>query len=124
SRAIVTTRGGMTSHAAVVARGIGKCCVVGAHDLTIDRERGVLNANGMEVARGDWITVDGSEGRVLLGKVPTVDPEPTPEFDRFMEMVEHFRTMGVRANAEDPEDARKALEFGAEGIGLCRTEHM
>jgi pyruvate,orthophosphate dikinase len=124
ARALVTARGGMTSHAAVVARGMGKCCVVGASELRIDPEGGCCSADGREVRDGEWLTVDGTTGRVLLGQVPTVEPEPGEDFTTLMEWADTFRALGVRANADTPEDARKAREFGAEGIGLCRTEHM
>ena len=124
ARAIVTARGGMTSHAAVVARGMGKCCVVGAHDLHIDAASGLLTAHGKTVKAGDWISVDGTTGRILLGKVATVEPELSEHFQRLMAWADSFRSLRVRTNADTPADARKAREFGAEGIGLCRTEHM
>jgi pyruvate,orthophosphate dikinase len=124
ARAIVTSRGGMTSHAAVVARGMGKCCVVGAHDLRVDMRKGEIHAHGQTLREGDWITVDGTTGRVLMGQVPTVEPEPGPEFHQLMSWADRLRRMRVRANADTPQDARNAREFGAEGIGLCRTEHM
>jgi pyruvate,orthophosphate dikinase len=123
ARAVVTARGGMTSHAAVVARGMGKTCVVGAHDLHLDGTRGIC-VDGHELNTGDWITVDGTGGAIYLGKVPTVDPEPSDEFRRLMSWADRLRALGVRANADTPADARKARELGAEGIGLCRTEHM
>ena len=124
ARAILTSRGGMTSHAAVVARGMGKCCVVGAHELRVDMQRGEVSANGHKLREGDWITVDGTAGKVLIGQVPTVQPEPGPEFYQLMTWADRFRRLRVRANADTPADARNAREFGAEGIGLCRTEHM
>ncbi len=124
ARAVVTARGGITSHAAVVARGMGKCCVVGAQDLHIEGKQGRLHANGRTLQTGDWITVDGTAGRILIGQVPTVEPEPGDDFLRIMTWADERRTLGVRANADTPADARKAREFGAEGIGLCRTEHM
>jgi pyruvate,orthophosphate dikinase len=124
SRAVVTARGGMTSHAAVVARGMGKCCVAGAQDLIVDHGAGEVRANGHVVRTGDWVTVDGTAGAVYLGRVPTVDPEPTKDFRRLMTWADGARALGVRANADTPTDARKARELGAEGIGLCRTEHM
>jgi len=124
AKAIVTARGGMTSHAAVVARGMGKCCVVGARDIHIDLERGEFTAHGVTVKAGDWISVDGTTGRVLLGKVATVEPELSEHFQRLMSWADSFRTLRVRTNADTPADAKKAREFGAEGIGLCRTEHM
>src|SRR5690606_32054259 len=113
AKAIVTARGGMTSHAAVVARGMGKCCVVGARDIHIDLERGEFTAHGVTVKAGDWISVDGTTGRVL-----------SENFQRLMSWADSFRTLRVRTNADTPADAKKAREFGAEGIGLCRTEHM
>jgi len=124
ARAIVTARGGMTSHAAVVARGMGKCCVVGARDIQIDNERGEFTAHGVTVKAGDWISVDGTTGRILLGKVATVEPELSEHFQRLMSWADSFRSLRVRTNADTPADAKKAREFGAEGIGLCRTEHM
>jgi pyruvate,orthophosphate dikinase len=124
ARAIVTSRGGMTSHAAVVARGMGKCCVVGAHELRVDMQKGEITCNGKTAHEGDWITVDGTTGRVLLGLVPTVEPELGQEFYQLMSWADRVRRMRVRANADTPADARNAREFGAEGIGLCRTEHM
>ncbi|MBW3554529.1 MAG: pyruvate, phosphate dikinase [Gemmatimonadetes bacterium] len=124
ARAIVTARGGMTSHAAVVARGMGKPCVVGARDLEIAREGRSFKAAGHTVAAGDWVTIDGASGRLLLGRVPTVEPELTEHFHRVMGWADDARRLGVRANADTPEDARQARAFGAEGIGLCRTEHM
>jgi pyruvate,orthophosphate dikinase len=124
ARAVVTARGGMTSHAAVVARGMGKCCVVGARDMVVDVAHRKLRANGREVSEGEWITVDGTSGRVLLGRVPTVERELGEDFHRLMGWADSFRRLGVRANADTTEDAAKAREFGAEGIGLCRTEHM
>ncbi|MFP3947262.1 MAG: pyruvate, phosphate dikinase [Longimicrobiales bacterium] len=124
SQGILTSRGGMTSHAAVVARGIGKPCITGARTLEIDEEAGRAKANGMVIERNDWITVDGSQGRAFRGKVPTVEPELTDEFQRLLVWADQRRRLRIRANADTPEDARKAREFGAEGIGLCRTEHM
>jgi len=122
ARAFVTARGGMTSHAAVVARGMGKCCVVGATELLFEDD--CCHSNGFTVREGDWITVDGTSGRVLLGNVPTVESEVGDDFRQIMVWADSMRTLKVRANADTPADARKAREFGAEGIGLCRTEHM
>ena len=122
--AIVTSRGGKSSHAAVVARGMGKTCVVGTKSLTIDEEAGEIRADGRSVRRGEWITVDGSSGEVIPGRVPTVQPEPGEHFDRLMGWADELRRLRVRANADNPEDASAARRFGAEGIGLCRTEHM
>jgi pyruvate,orthophosphate dikinase len=124
AQAIVTARGGMTSHAAVVARGMGKCCVVGCDALQIDYGQQLFTAGSLKVSRGDWITVDGTSGRVLLGQVPTIDPELDENFDTVMKWADEFRRLKVRANADTPADARQARRFGAEGIGLCRTEHM
>jgi pyruvate, orthophosphate dikinase len=124
SQGIVTSRGGMTSHAAVVARGMGKPCVVGARDIEVHGTRRYFEAHGVRVNAGDWITLDGARGRVLLGQVPTVEPELSDDFRRIMGWADEFRRMRVRTNADTPHDAAKAREFGAEGIGLCRTEHM
>ena len=124
AKAIVTARGGMTSHAAVVARGMGTPCVVGAGDITIDLESGYFFANGQEVRRGDWITVDGSTGRVLLGEVPTRQPELGGYYQTLMGWADEIRRLDVRANADTGHDATIARQFGARGIGLCRTEHM
>jgi pyruvate,orthophosphate dikinase len=124
ARAVVTARGGMTSHAAVVARGMGKCCVVGASGLTIDHDGAWCRSGELQVQEGDWITVDGTSGRVLIGQVGTVEPELGEEFHTLMSWADALRTMKVRTNADTPADAVKAREFGAEGIGLCRTEHM
>ena len=121
---IVTTRGGMTSHAAVVARGMGTPCVSGVGSLKIDYEEKTLSALGETIKEGEIITIDGTSGEVMKGAVATIQPEFSDDFSRLMEWVDETRTMGVRANAENPTDARTAREFGAEGIGLCRTEHM
>ncbi len=124
AQAILTARGGMTSHAAVVARGMGKPCVVGAEELVVDARAGTVRVNGRVLEEGTWITVDGSTGEVFVGELPTREPQLAGEFATFMEWVDQFRRLGVRANADTPQDARRAREFGAEGIGLCRTEHM
>ncbi len=124
AQAIVTARGGMTSHAAVVARGMGKCCVVGCDALQIDYGQQLFTAGKVTVTRGDWITVDGSTGRVLLGEVPTIRPELDHYYHTVMKWADEFRKLRVRANADTPQDAQTARRFGAEGIGLCRTEHM
>ncbi|HAF24337.1 MAG TPA: pyruvate, phosphate dikinase, partial [Blastocatellia bacterium] len=124
AQAIVTARGGMTSHAAVVARGMGKPCVCGAKDLDIDYSQQQFTVDGTVVTKGEWITVDGSTGRVFLGQVPTVQPTLGPEFHELMSWADKFRRLRVRANADTPRDAKVARQFGAEGIGLCRTEHM
>jgi pyruvate,orthophosphate dikinase len=124
SQGILTTRGGMTSHAAVVARGMGKPCVSGAGDLKVDYQARIMRAHGTVVKEGDVVTIDGSTGEVMLGAVPTIQPRLTGDFARLMEWVDEMRALGVYANAETPEDARTARRFGAEGIGLSRTEHM
>ncbi|MFC5584041.1 pyruvate, phosphate dikinase [Nitratireductor kimnyeongensis] len=121
---ILTTRGGMTSHAAVVARGMGKPCVSGAGSLRVDHKKGVLLAMGQMLKAGDVITIDGSTGQVLKGSVPMLQPELSGDFSTIMGWADEARRMRVRANAETPADARTARSFGAEGIGLCRTEHM
>src|ERR1700687_4842598 len=124
AEAIVTARGGMTSHAAVVARGMGKTCVSGADALNIDYSQQQFSVDGVVVTKGEWITVDGSTGRVFLGQVPTVRPNLGPDFYELMTWADKFRRLRVRANADTPRDAKVARGFGAEGIGLCRTEHM
>jgi pyruvate, orthophosphate dikinase len=122
--AVVTARGGMTSHAAVVARGMGKCCVVGAHALRIDGAAGLLRSGERVVREGEWVTIDGTTGRILLGQVPTVQSTLGEDFHQLMRWADERRTLGVRTNADTPADAEQARAFGAEGIGLCRTEHM
>jgi pyruvate,orthophosphate dikinase len=124
AQAILTARGGMTSHAAVVARGMGKPCVAGAGDLRIDYRAGEFTANGKTIKHGDSISLDGSTGEVFAGQLPTSEPVLTGDFATFMSWADKFRKLGVRTNADTPHDARVAREFGAEGIGLCRTEHM
>ncbi|HHN72796.1 MAG TPA: pyruvate, phosphate dikinase, partial [Thermopetrobacter sp.] len=124
ARGVLTVRGGMTSHAAVVARGMGKPCVSGAGELRIDAEAGTLVAGGETLRIGEWITIDGTSGEVLKGKVPMVEPELSGDYATLMEWADGFRRLSVRANADTPRDARTARRFGAEGIGLCRTEHM
>ncbi|HEU4556806.1 MAG TPA: pyruvate, phosphate dikinase [Longimicrobium sp.] len=124
AQGILTCRGGMTSHAAVVARGMGKCCVAGAGEIEMDEARGHFRVGGVTVNENEWITLDGSTGRVILGQVPTVEPELSDQFHRLMEWADQFRTLKVRTNADTPHDAGVARKFGAEGIGLCRTEHM
>ncbi|WP_420959834.1 pyruvate, phosphate dikinase [Brucella sp. IR073] len=121
---ILTTRGGMTSHAAVVARGMGKPCVSGAGNLRVDHRNGTMMAMGVTLKKGDVVTIDGGTGQVLRGRVPMLQPELSGDFSRIMEWADTARRMKVRANAETPADARTARSFGAEGIGLCRTEHM
>ena len=129
AQGILTARGGMTSHAAVVARGMGTCCVSGCDALEIDYPAGrfaveVPGRGRVTVARGDVISLDGATGEVMLGELPVVEPELPPEYERLMTWADGVRTLGVRANADTPEDAARARSFGAEGIGLCRTEHM
>jgi pyruvate,orthophosphate dikinase len=124
AKGILTSRGGMTSHAAVVARGMGKPCVCGAGELAIDYRQERLTVAGRELAAGDVITLDGGDGTVMLGAVPTVDPKLSGDFATLMGWADERRRLKVRANAETPLDARTARRFGAEGIGLCRTEHM
>ena len=121
---ILTTRGGMTSHAAVVARGMGRACVAGAGELRIDHKSGVMRVRDLEFKEGDLITLDGSTGEVMQGAVPTVQPELSGDFATIMEWADKFRTMGVRVNCDTPAEAKIAVKFGCEGIGLCRTEHM
>ena len=121
---ILTTRGGMTSHAAVVARGMGRPCVVGAGQLRVSYQDQTLKCGGQTVSVGDVITIDGSRGEVMIGEVKTIQPELTGDFGVLMQWVDEIRELKVRTNAETPEDAETAVKFGAEGIGLCRTEHM
>jgi pyruvate,orthophosphate dikinase len=121
---VLTQFGGKTSHAAVVARGMGKPAVVGAQDVEIDEENQEFRVAEMIIKEGDWLTIDGTTGRIIEGKVPLVEPEIKGEFLELLELADEIRTLGVRANADTPTDARKAIEFGAQGIGLCRTEHM
>src|SRR5882724_7488920 len=122
---ILTSRGGMTSHAAVVTRGMGKCCVAGAGDIHVDEKKREMHAKGQVFKAGDWISLDGTTGRVIKGKLNTIPPKADdPELMKLMSWAEPFRTMKVRANADIPRDAIQARAFGAEGIGLCRTEHM
>ncbi|MCC7276180.1 MAG: pyruvate, phosphate dikinase [Alphaproteobacteria bacterium] len=124
ARGILTTRGGMTSHAAVVARGMGRPCVSGAGELRIDYRAGTMTVRGVTVRQGDLLTIDGATGEVMRGAVPTVQPDLSGDFAKVMVWADAIRRMKVRANAETPADARTARRFGAEGIGLCRTEHM
>ena len=122
---ILTSRGGMTSHAAVVTRGMGKCCVAGAGDITVDEKKREMRVKGQTFKEGDWISLDGTTGRVIKGRLSTIPPKADdPELLELMGWAEPFRTIGVRANADIPRDAIQARAFGAEGIGLCRTEHM
>lgn len=124
AQGVLTSRGGMTSHAAVVARGMGKPCVAGCEAITVDYSKQQFSVDGKIVNKGDFITIDGTTGEVYLGKVPTIDPEIDKNFEQLMKWADEFRTLKVRTNADTPEDAERAVEFGAEGIGLCRTEHM
>ncbi len=124
AQGVLTTRGGMTSHAAVVARGMGKCCVAGCGDADVDYQKQEMRVKGFVIKAGDQITLDGTNGEVYLGEVKTIDPELDQHFARLMKLADQYRRMGVRANADTPKDAQVAREFGAEGIGLCRTEHM
>ncbi len=124
SQGILTVRGGMTSHAAVVARGMGTCCVSGCGDIKMDEENKKFELGGKTFVEGDYISIDGSTGNIYAGIIPTVDAEIAGEFGRIMEWADKFRTLKVRTNADTPADAKKARELGAEGIGLCRTEHM
>jgi pyruvate,orthophosphate dikinase len=124
ARGILTAQGGMTSHAAVVARGMGKPCVAGCEGLTIDLERRVARLNGRELAEGDLLTIDGGTGNVIIGAVDLVPPSINEDFETLLGWADELRRLRVRANADTPEDAVKAREFGAQGIGLCRTEHM
>jgi pyruvate,orthophosphate dikinase len=124
SQGILTVRGGMTSHAAVVARGMGTCCVSGCGDIAMDEANKKFTLAGKEYHEGDYISIDGSTGNIYDGIIPTVDATIAGEFGQIMSWADEFRTMKVRTNADTPEDAKKARELGAEGIGLCRTEHM
>ncbi len=124
AQAILTSTGGPTSHAAVVARGWGKPCVVGAGDVAINYAKNEFTVNGTRVRRGDWITVDGTSGQVIFGQAPLIDPELGDDFKQLMKWADNARSMKVRANADTPADAAIARNFGAQGIGLCRTEHM
>ncbi|HWI60564.1 MAG TPA: pyruvate, phosphate dikinase [Symbiobacteriaceae bacterium] len=124
AQGILTSRGGMTSHAAIVSRGMGKPCVVGCEAIKIDLEKDIFTVGDRVVKAGDHITIDGATGNVMVGLVPTVDPVITSEFQQLLNWADEIRTLKIRANADNPQDAAKAREFGAEGIGLCRTEHM
>jgi pyruvate, orthophosphate dikinase len=121
---ILTARGGMTSHAAVVARGMGKCCVSGAGGIKINYKNRTMESDGLALNEGDWISLNGSTGEVFQGKIDTIDPELSGDFSELMELSDSVATMAVRTNADTPKDSVKARNFGAKGIGLCRTEHM
>ena len=121
---VLTAHGGMTSHAAVVARGMGKPCIAGCEDLSVDVAAKRATIGGTELAEGDTITIDGSSGRVMIGEVPLVAPQLNDDFETILGWADALRRLKVRANADTPEDAARAREFGAQGIGLCRTEHM
>src|SRR6476660_1938358 len=124
AKAVLTARGGMTSHAAVVARGMGKPCVAEAQELQVDERSGRLSVNGRQVAEGEWITVDGGSGKVFAGQAALIAPEMSGNFLRLMQWADRIRQLRVRVNADTPADAHRGRDFGAEGIGLCRTEHM
>lgn len=124
AQGILTARGGMTSHAAVVARGMGKCCVAGCGAMVIDYAKDTFTAGGKKVKKGDWISIDGSSGEVMLGQVPTTETTLSKDFGALMKWADRERRMKVRTNADSPHDSEVARKFGAEGIGLCRTEHM
>ncbi len=124
AQGVLTAQGGMTSHAAVVARGMGKCAVVGCETIKVNEAEKKFTVDGVVVTEGEWLSINGNTGEVILGKVPTVEPELTGDFGLFMEWADKVRKLGVRANADIPRDAIVARKFGAEGIGLCRTEHM
>ncbi len=124
AKGILTARGGMTSHAAVVARGMGRPCVSGSSEIDIDYEKKIFKTASVEIKEGDIITIDGSSGRIILGSVPTVKPEISGDFSKLMSWADNIRKLKVRTNAETPIDTKVARDFGAEGIGLCRTEHM
>ena len=124
SQGILTARGGMTSHAAVVARGMGKCCVAGCSEIQVDEHNKTLRIKGKNLKEGDYLTLDGATGEVYLGQMPVVEPTLAGEFAVLMSWAKKYKQLGVRTNADTPKDAKVALDFGAEGIGLCRTEHM
>lgn len=124
AKGILTSRGGMTSHAAVVARGMGKCCVAGAHEVKVDEENKTVTIGDVVLGEGDMISLDGSTGTVYQGEIKTIDPELSGKFGEFMSWADEVRRLEIRANADTPHDAQQALDLGAEGIGLCRTEHM
>ncbi|MCD6434178.1 MAG: pyruvate, phosphate dikinase [Candidatus Diapherotrites archaeon] len=125
AQGILTARGGATSHAAVVARGMGKCCVAGSNDITVYEKKGYfITKDGLKIKKGEWISLDGSTGEVFAGKLALVEPKLSKEFKQLLKWADEYRKLGIRTNADTPKDAKIAREFGAEGIGLCRTEHM
>jgi len=124
AQGILTARGGMTSHAAVVARGMGKCCVAGAEEIKVFENKQYFQVKDKKIEKGDWITLDGSTGEIFIGKIPVVDPEVNENMQTLMSWVDDYKKLGIRANADTPNDSQVARDFGAEGIGLCRTEHM
>ncbi len=124
AQGILTARGGMTSHAAVVARGMGKCCIAGCEDIHVDEEKGFFKVGDLVIKEGDYVTLNGSTGEVILGKAKLVEPKLAGDFKQLMQWADSVRTLSVRTNADTPVDAQVARGFGAEGIGLCRTEHM
>ena len=123
AKGILTARGGMTSHAAVVARGMGRPCVSGSSEIEIDYEKKLFKVQDREIKEGDLITIDGSTGRIILGEVKTVKPEISGEFSKLMNWADNYRKLKIRTNSETPLDSKTARDFGAEGIGLCRTEN-
>ncbi|MDF2677023.1 MAG: ppdK1 [Bacillota bacterium] len=124
AKGILTSRGGMTSHAAVVARGMGKCCVAGCEAIQVDEAKKIMRVGELTFTEGDYISLDGSTGNVYSGSIKTVEPAISGSFGKLMEWADEFRTLGIRTNADTPTDSETAIKFGAEGIGLCRTEHM
>ena len=124
SQGILTVRGGMTSHAAVVARGMGTCCVSGCEEIRMNEEEKTFTLGGATIKEGDYISLDGSTGNIYNEDIPTVDPEISGDFATFMKWADEKRSLKVRTNADTPKDAKVAIDFGAEGIGLTRTEHM
>lgn len=124
AKGILTSRGGMTSHAAVVARGMGKCCVAGCENIKVNEESKIFTVDGVVFKEGDMISLDGTTGKVYKGKIKTVEPNLSGDFGKLMEWSDEVKTLGVRTNADTPKDSKTAVKFGAEGIGLCRTEHM
>ena len=124
AKGILTSRGGMTSHAAVVARGMGRPCVSGSSEIDINYEERTFKTSNLTIKEGEVITIDGSTGRIILGKVPTIKPEISEDFSKLMSWADKYRKLKIRTNSETPADTKTARDFGAEGIGLCRTEHM